>query len=85
MPRLLKRSVSLSGHRTSIALEPEFWAEVERLAKQSGGSLAAFIRALDEARDPQSNLASELRLAVLADLKKEACPSLAETDPAALE
>lgn len=68
---LVKRSVSLAGHRTSIALEPEFWAEVERLAKDNGVSLAAFIRAIDEGRAPQSNLASQLRLAVLADLNTQ--------------
>lgn len=68
---LVKRSVSLAGHRTSIALEPEFWAEVERLAKDNGVSLAAVIRAIDEGRAPQSNLASQLRLAVLADLNTQ--------------
>lgn len=68
---LVKRSVSLAGHRTSIALEPEFWAEVERLAKDSGTSLAAFIRAIDASRAETSNLASQLRLAVLADLNAQ--------------
>lgn len=68
---LVKRSVSLAGHRTSIALEPEFWAEVERLAKDTGISLAAFIRAIDNSRKPDGNLASELRLAVLADLNTQ--------------
>jgi predicted DNA-binding ribbon-helix-helix protein len=68
---LVKRSVSLAGHRTSIALEPEFWAEVERLAKDNGVSLAAFIRTIDEGRAPESNLASQLRLAVLADLNTQ--------------
>ncbi len=68
---LVKRSVSLAGHRTSIALEPEFWAEVERLAKDTGVSLAAFIRTIDNARSPDSNLASQLRLAVLADLNTQ--------------
>jgi predicted DNA-binding ribbon-helix-helix protein len=67
---LVKRSISLSGHRTSIALEPAFWAEVERLAKDGGQSLAAFIRSIDADRAPDSNLASALRLVVLADLNQ---------------
>ena len=67
---LVKRSVSLAGHRTSIALEPEFWAEVERLAKDGDMSLAAFIRAVDEGRQANANLASQLRLAVLSDLNR---------------
>ena len=68
----IKRSISLAGHRTSIALEPEFWAEVERLATLKGQSLAAFISAIDHDRDPRDNLASTLRLVVLRDLKARA-------------
>jgi predicted DNA-binding ribbon-helix-helix protein len=64
---LRKRSVQLSGHATSIALEPEFWAEVEKLAAGNGRTLAAFIAEVDRGR--KGNLASALRLAVLAALK----------------
>jgi predicted DNA-binding ribbon-helix-helix protein len=70
---LKKRSVSLRGHATSLALEPEFWLEIERLAAQSDVPLARFIASVDEARAaqdaPAGNLASALRLLVLADLK----------------
>jgi predicted DNA-binding ribbon-helix-helix protein len=67
---LRKRSVLLAGHATSIALEPEFWAEVERLARLKGKPLAAFIAEIDQQR--HGNLASALRLTVLAALKSEA-------------
>ncbi|HEV2530121.1 MAG TPA: ribbon-helix-helix domain-containing protein, partial [Phenylobacterium sp.] len=33
MPGLRKRSVLLSGHATSIALEPAFWAVLDEMAK----------------------------------------------------
>jgi predicted DNA-binding ribbon-helix-helix protein len=69
---LRKRSVMLSGHATSIALEPEFWTEIERLASERGQTLAGFIGAVDRIRD--GNLASALRLAVLAALKRAAGP-----------
>jgi predicted DNA-binding ribbon-helix-helix protein len=65
---LRKRSISIEGHATSIALEPEFWVEVERLARLNGQSIAAFVGAVDEARG-NANLASALRLAVLAAFK----------------
>jgi predicted DNA-binding ribbon-helix-helix protein len=65
---LVKRSISIEGHRTSIALEPEFWAEVERLAALAGQNLAAFVASVDEARG-NANLASALRVAVLQGLK----------------
>jgi predicted DNA-binding ribbon-helix-helix protein len=60
-----KRSISIAGHRTSIALEAEFWDALERLATQRGLSLAALVAEIDGAR-AANNLASALRLYVLA-------------------
>lgn len=66
---LVKRSMSLSGHRTSIALEQGFWDELDRIAKEQSLSRAALIAAVDATRAPDSNLASALRLLVLNDVK----------------
>ena len=63
-----KRSLSIAGHRTSIALEPEFWAVLERMATLNGQSLAALVKAVDETRT-SPNLSSALRLAALAWLQ----------------
>ncbi|RYE81815.1 MAG: aryl-sulfate sulfotransferase [Hyphomicrobiales bacterium] len=59
-----KRSLSIAGHRTSIALEPEFWAGLEALAEARALPLTALIREIDETRDGP-NLSSSLRIAVL--------------------
>ncbi len=64
-----KRSVTLAGHRTSVALEPEFWSAVDRLAIQRGQSLAGFVAFVDRNRKGK-NLASALRLTVLQELEK---------------
>jgi predicted DNA-binding ribbon-helix-helix protein len=76
---LKKRSVSLGRHKTSIALEPPFWSEVEAMAKEYGLSLAALIARIDAARG-EANLASALRLAVLDHVRGRAG---AGTPPAA--
>ena len=60
---LKKRSFSLSGHRTSVALEAEFWAVLDQAAK--GSSLAALVGQIDAARGARP-LASALRLHALA-------------------
>lgn len=60
-----KRSFSIAGHRTSVALEPEFWAGLEAMANARELSLAGLVRQVDEARE-SNNLSSSLRLAVLA-------------------
>jgi predicted DNA-binding ribbon-helix-helix protein len=62
---LEKRSVSLSGHRTSIALEAEFWAALEAIAAAENLPLAALIARVDAARTPEQPLASALRVYVL--------------------
>jgi len=66
---LKKRSFSLSGHRTSVALEEEFWAIVDAEAKRADKSLAAFVSEIDKARGPRP-LASALRLAALAAARR---------------
>ncbi len=62
---LKKRSFSLSGHRTSVALEAEFWAVIDQTAQHEGKSLAALVAQIDASRGERP-LASALRLYALA-------------------
>jgi predicted DNA-binding ribbon-helix-helix protein len=64
-PHLAKRSFSLAGHRTSVALEPAFWAVLDQEAAARGSSLAALVAELDAARPPDAPLASTLRVFAL--------------------
>jgi predicted DNA-binding ribbon-helix-helix protein len=65
MMSLKKRSFSLSGHRTSVALEGEFWAVIDACAVREGVSLAALVAKIDATRGARP-LASALRLYALA-------------------
>ncbi len=60
---LKKRSFSLAGHRTSVALEAEFWAVLDACVQD--GSLAALVAQVDAQRGARP-LASALRLHALA-------------------
>lgn len=62
---LEKRSFSLSGHRTSVALEPEFWAALAAIAGREGVALSALVTRLDSQRDGGQPLASALRVFAL--------------------
>ena len=62
---LAKRSFSLAGHRTSVALEPEFWAALAALADRRGQTVTALVSRVDAERDPTQPLASALRIAAL--------------------
>jgi predicted DNA-binding ribbon-helix-helix protein len=61
---LAKRSLQLSGHATSLALEPEFWAALEKMASARGVSLPALLVGIDAARG-RSSLASACRVQAL--------------------
>ena len=68
---LFKRSLTLHGHRTSLALEPEFWDVLEELARARGLSLPALVAEIDDAREidaagtAEDSLSSCLRVAAL--------------------
>jgi predicted DNA-binding ribbon-helix-helix protein len=62
---LIKRSFALAGHRTSVALEAEFWDVLNALAKRRGASLAALVAEADAQREPSQPLASCLRVLAL--------------------
>ena len=49
---LIKRSFSLTGRRTSVALEQEFWAAVMRIAASRHQTLTQLIAAADAQRIP---------------------------------
>lgn len=67
--RVLKRSVTIAGHTTSVSIEEPFWEELKRLAHDQGTPLAALITDIDERRG--TNLSSALRLYVLDSLKNQ--------------
>lgn len=62
---LKKRSFTIARHRTSVALEPEFWAVLETVAAGRGVSLARLVAEIDAGEKP-GGLASTLRLRALA-------------------
>jgi predicted DNA-binding ribbon-helix-helix protein len=61
---LKKRSVTLSGHATSVALEIEFWAVLDVIAAAIGLSQAGLMKRIDERRG-RTPLASACRLLAL--------------------
>lgn len=70
---LKKRSVSLSGHATSVALEPEFWVVLDRIAAARGLSQAGLLGWIDESRG-RTPLASACRLLALKTASEKTSP-----------
>jgi len=65
---IVKRSVSIAGHRTSISLEEPFWQILREIAEREKLSIQALIGRIDAERGEQ-NLSSAIRVFVLMDLR----------------
>jgi predicted DNA-binding ribbon-helix-helix protein len=59
-----KHSLTLKGHRTSVSLEPEFWAALRRMAAEDGRPINDLAAEIDAAREARG-LASAIRIYVL--------------------
>jgi predicted DNA-binding ribbon-helix-helix protein len=57
---LVKGSVTIAGHRTSLSLEPVFWTALRAAAVERGQPLNALVAEIDEART--TNLSSAIRV-----------------------
>ena len=61
---VLKRSVVLSGHKTSISLEEPFWQALREIAAEREMTTSALLNSIASKR-VEGNLSSALRVAVL--------------------
>lgn len=66
-----KHSLTLRGHRTSVSLEPEFWAAFREIAEHRGIALNTLAAGIDATRGDQG-LASAIRVFVLRELQGRA-------------
>jgi predicted DNA-binding ribbon-helix-helix protein len=69
--RPVKRSFSLSGHRTSISLEAAFWDALKEAAAAEGQSMTAVVGQIDKARG-DAGLSGAVRVWVLEYYKRQA-------------
>ncbi len=65
---VVKRSVAIAGHRTSVSLEAPFWDALKDIARRRGGSVQQLIGEIDSGRQEQ-NLSSAIRVFVLSEAR----------------
>jgi predicted DNA-binding ribbon-helix-helix protein len=61
---VVKHSVNVDGHKTSISLEEAFWTALKEIARERGETLQHLITSID-AKRKAANLSSVLRVFVL--------------------
>ena len=69
---IIKRSVLVRGHKTSISLEEPFWNGLKDIAASRGQPLTAVLQRVDLDRQDNSNLSSAVRLFVLEHYRDQA-------------
>jgi predicted DNA-binding ribbon-helix-helix protein len=65
---VLKRSLRIAGHATSISLEPAFWDALCEIAERRGLSVASLVTEID--RERNGNLSSAIRVFVLESARR---------------
>lgn len=65
-----KRSVIVSGHRTSVSLEETFWEALAELAGERGISINHLVTEID--RDNPNNLSSAIRVYTMRTFRERA-------------
>ena len=63
----IKKSLILSGHKTSIALEEEFWIALEEISKKQNIDIDKLIEKIDK-KERSGSLASAIRVFILKNI-----------------
>jgi len=78
---IVKRSIVLGGHKTSVSLEDAFWRGLKDIANGQHVTLSNMVAEIDRSRQ-QSNLSSAIRLFVLDRLRARTSNGSARRDGA---
>ena len=76
---IIKRSVVIEGHKTSISLEDAFWRGLKEIARTQQATLSNIVAEIDKTRQ-QGNLSSAIRLFVLDRVRAPATAGLVHLD-----
>ena len=68
---VVKRSIVIAGHKTSVSLEDAFWKGLKEIASARNMTLSDLVASIDGGRR-QGNLSSAIRLFVLDHYRSQA-------------
>jgi len=79
---VVKRSIVIAGHKTSVSLEDAFWQGLKEIATERGMTLSDLVATIDTGR-PAGNLSSAIRLFVLDHYRSQIGPRTRSRETAA--
>jgi len=80
---VVKRSIVINGHKTSVSLEDAFWTDLKTIAHAQQVTLSELVTKIDGARE-QNNLSSAIRLFVLHHFREDKRMDVAKAHPSAM-
>ena len=78
---VVKRSIVIAGHKTSVSLEDAFWTGLKEIAAQRGMTLSELVASIDSDRR-HGNLSSAIRLFVLDHYRSQTKNDISDRLPA---
>jgi predicted DNA-binding ribbon-helix-helix protein len=77
---VVKRSIVIAGHKTSVSLEDAFWKGLKEIAAERSVTLSELVASIDSDRQ-HGNLSSGIRLFVLDHYRSQISDEIAERSP----
>lgn len=77
---VVKRSIVVAGHKTSVSLEEAFWNGMKEISSARNMTLSELVGEIDSSRQ-QGNLSSAIRLFVLDYFKNRTAVAMADQKP----
>jgi predicted DNA-binding ribbon-helix-helix protein len=74
--QVVKRSIVIDGHKTSVSLEDAFWTGLREIAQAQHATLSTLVGEIDRTRQ-QGNLSSAIRLFVLDQVRRSGTSAVA--------
>jgi predicted DNA-binding ribbon-helix-helix protein len=68
---VVKRSIVIAGHKTSVSLEDLFWKKLKEIAHKQEHTMSDLVAKIDKERE-HTNLSSAIRLFVLCYVSEQA-------------
>jgi predicted DNA-binding ribbon-helix-helix protein len=68
---IVKRSIVIDGHKTSVSLEDAFWSSLKDIAHTEGVPLSKMVTEIDKTRE-RGNLSCAIRLFILEQVRTKA-------------
>ncbi len=79
---VIKRSIMVNGHKTSVSMEEPFWQALREIAQERATKVSALVASIKANRSANSNLSSAIRVYILSQLRERASGLLPGRDAA---